>query len=64
VADSVDVVATFRGFALRGGLRAGIVLVPAAGRRDTVFPDLSLRELYEMRSLFTQRVSSERDTTP
>ena len=64
LADSVDVVWTFRGFALRGGLRAGIVLVPAAGRRDTVFQDLSLRELYEMRSLFTQRVSSERDTTP
>jgi hypothetical protein len=65
--DSVRVVPTFRGFALRGGLRAGIVLVPA-GRpeaRDTVYRNVSLRDLYEMRSLlFGQRPAAGRETTP
>ncbi|HEX9611220.1 MAG TPA: serine/threonine-protein kinase, partial [Gemmatimonadales bacterium] len=64
-------VRTFHRFGRRG-LRTGLVLVTAAGGRDTVYRDLSLRELYEMRhflsraegSAGTAQRSSGRNTTP
>jgi hypothetical protein len=39
---------TFHHFGLRRGLRTGVV-VARAGRADTLFADLGLRELYEIR---------------
>ena len=64
-------VRTFHRFGRRG-LRTGLVLVTGAGRRDTVYRDLSLRELYEMRHFLsrpdeaaeTPQRSSGRTTTP
>jgi serine/threonine-protein kinase len=64
-------VRTFHRFGLRG-LRTGLVLVTGAGRRDTVYRDLSVRELYEMRHFLSRlregarpaQRPSGRSTTP
>jgi hypothetical protein len=56
-ADSVDIRTSHR-FGLRKGLRTAIVLVPPRGRADTLFQDLSVRELYEMRHFLARGVAS------
>jgi hypothetical protein len=50
-ADSVGARAlrTYHSFELRRGLRTGLMVVTRPGRADTLFSDLGVRELYEMR---------------